>query len=230
MKFPASLPLRRLAASAVVATAAGLLGACTTTYAPMGYAGGYRDTRVTDSSYVVEFSGNGNTSKEAVWNYWIYRCADLTQQKGFAYFSIEPKAGRADAGDADASLRLARHDDADVSEWVELKGAGAGTTYVYVPGGGGTVTTWHSKATILMFKTATEPGARFSLDAKAVTEALKPFIASQGRGGALTAEDIVRKAMTLPASQADIRPPAVPWSGGSGGRVEMKDLDGLLPK
>lgn len=214
-------------------TVTSLLCACTTAYQPRGLTGGYSDTRLTDSSFIVEFSGNGNTSKDAVWNYWIYRCADLTAQKGYAYFTVLPKASAAPPDDLPA-LPLV-HDAADEPEWIELKGGGGGSSagrapiYVYVPGGGGTITTWHSKATVLMFKTSTEPGARYSLRASAVMEALKPFIASQGRRGALTAQEIVKRAMTLPSPVADVRPAAVPWSGASGGRVEMRDLAGLLP-
>lgn len=228
MKLHTRISLRAVGAVAIMAVT-GLLGACTTVYQPKGPTGGYTDTRLTDNSYVVEFSGNGNTSKEAVWNYWVYRCADLTVQKGYAYFAMLPKAGAA-VSDDEADFRFAQND-ANVPEWIELKGGGGGgTTYIYVPGGGGTITTWHSKATILMFKTSTERGAQYSLRASAVMEALKPFIASQGRSGALTTEEIARRAMVFPEPTGQVQPAALPWSGGSGGRVELKDLDGLLPK
>jgi hypothetical protein len=234
MKLHARTSLRTLAALAAVA-AASLLAACTTVYQPKGATGGYTDTRLTDNSYIVEFSGNGNTSKDAVWNYWLYRCADLTVQKGYAYFVALPKAS-ASAPDEQADFRLAQ-DEPDAPEWVELKGGSGGgsggyraPTYIYVPGGGGTITTWHSKATILMFKTSTEPGARYSLRASAVMEALKPFVTSQGRSGTLTSEEIARRAMTFPDPVTEVQPASVPWSGGSGGRVEMRDLGGLLPK
>jgi hypothetical protein len=234
MKLHVRTSLGRGAALAVIALA-GLLGACTTVYQPKGPTGGYTDTRLTDNSYIVEFSGNGNTSKDAVWNYWLYRCADLTVQKGYAYFAVLPKASAA-APDDQPVFRLAQND-TDEPEWIELKGGGGGggggaraPTYIYVPGGGGTITTWHSKATILMFKTSTEPGARYSLRASAVMEALKPFVTSQGRSGTLTSEEIARRAMTLPDPVTEAQPASVPWSGGSGGRVEMKDLGGLLPK
>jgi len=231
------LHIRTTVAALAVFALTGLLSACTTVYQPKGLTGGYTDTRLTDNSYVVEFSGNGNTSKDAVWNYWLYRCADLTVQKGYAYFAVLPKASAAAVPDDPPVFRLAQND-VDEPEWIELKGGGGGgggggaraPTYIYVPGGGGTITTWHSKATILMFKASTEPGARYSLRASAVMEALKPFIASQGRSGTLTSEEIVRRAMTLPDPVTEVQPASVPWSGGSGGRVEMKDLSGLLPK
>ena len=239
MKLHVRTSFRGVAALAAL-TIAGLLCACTTAYQPKGLTGGYSDTRLTDNSYIVEFSGNGNTSKDAVWNYWLYRCADLTVQKGYAYFAMVPKASAA-APDDRPALRLVQNDadpedDAGDSGWIELKGGGGSSggsrapTYVYVPGGGGTVTTWHSKGTILMFKTSTEPGAQYSLRASAVMEALKPVIASQGRGGTLTTQEIVKRAMTLPNPVAEVQPASVPWSGGSGGRVEMKDLNGLLPE
>ena len=235
MKLHVRTSLRTVAALAAIAVA-GLLGACTTVYQPKGATGGYADTRLTDNSYIVEFSGNGNTSKDAVWNYWLYRCADLTVQKGYAYFAVLPKASAAAPDDRQPVFRLAQ-DEADEPEWIELKGGGGGSggarapTYIYVPGGGGgTITTWTSKATILMFKTSSEPGARYSLRASAVMEALKPFVASQGRSPTLTSEEIARRAMTFPDPVTEVQPASVPWSGGSGGRVEMKDLAGLLPK
>lgn len=220
--------IRGLAAAAIAAAALGLLGACSTMYHPAGLTGGYTDTRVTANSYIVEFSGNGYTSKEAVWNFWIYRCADLTQQSGYAYFAIEPKGSAAQVDDAPAVPRFVV-DDGQPPEWIELKGGGGAPTFVYVPGGGGTITTWRGKGTILMFKSATEPGAQYALKASAVMEALKPFMATQGRGNALTPEQLVKVAMAVPEPVAETSPPAVPWSGGSGGRVEMKDLSGLLP-
>lgn len=236
MKLHVRTSLRTVAALATIAVA-GLLGACTTMYQPRGATGGYADTRLTDNSYIVEFSGNGNTSKDAVRNYLLYRCADLVVQKGYTYFALLPKASAAAPSGQQPVFRLARNA-ADEPEWIELRGDegkggsddGRAPTHTYVPGGGDATTTWTSKATILMFKTTTEPGARYSLRASAVMEALKPFIASQGRNPTLNSEEIARRAMTFPDPVTEMQPTSVPWSGGSGGRVEMKDLAGLLPK
>ena len=219
MKPHTRTSLRTVAALAAI-TVAGFLGACTAMYQPRSATGGYTDTRLTDNSYIVEFSGNGNTSKEAVWNYWLYRCADLTVQKGYAYFAVLPKASTAALDDQQPIFRLAQNE-AYESEQTKLKGAG---------GGSGSITTWTSKAAILMFKTSSEPGARYSLRASAVMEALKPFVASPGRSPTLTSEEIARRAMTFPDLVTEAQPASAPWSGSSGGRVEMKDLADLLPR
>jgi hypothetical protein len=36
----------------------------------------------------VSFQGNGLTSQESVQTYWLYRCAGLALEKGFAGFEI----------------------------------------------------------------------------------------------------------------------------------------------
>ncbi|MEZ2299656.1 hypothetical protein [Variovorax sp. RCC_210] len=207
------------------------MAACTTVYQPKGATGGYTDTRITANTYIVEFSGNGNTSKDQVWNYWIYRCADLTQQKGFTYFTVMPKDTAQAPADIGAQPRFAvAAGDAQPLEWTEAKGGGGGGGYVYVPGSVVTITTWTSRATVMMFNDLSEPGARFALRAKAVTEALAPFIASQGRSGAMTVAELAKRAVPLKPNPTDLQPPAVPWSGGNAGRVDMNDLRGLIAK
>lgn len=225
-----SIRVRNFAA-ALAASLCTLLAACTTVYQPLGPTGGYRDTKLSDNRYFVEFSGNGNTSKEAVWNYWIYRCADLTQQKGFAYFTVLPKAKTGARDDEASTLQLAR-DDSGNGDLIELKGGGGGGGggFVYVPSyGGGQITTWRSSATIVMFKSLDEPDAAYSLKASVVVDSLKSFITTQGRERTITSEDLIRRAMaaSIPASNSIS---AVPWSGGAGGRVEMKDLGALIPQ
>ncbi|MBB3181816.1 CC0125/CC1285 family lipoprotein [Variovorax sp. Sphag1AA] len=216
-------------AAVLAASLCTLLAACTTVYQPLGPTGGYRDTKLSDNRYFVEFSGNGNTSREAVWNYWIYRCADLTQQKGFAYFTVLPKAKTGAADDEASTLRMAS-DDSLNRDLVEMKGGGGGGGgFVYIPGGGGQITTWRSSATIVMFKSLDEPEAAYSLKASVVLESLKSFITTQGRERTIASEDLIRRAMaaSIPASNSTS---AVPWSGGAGGHVEMKDLGGLIPQ
>lgn len=65
---------------------AALLSGCTTAYGPHGFTGGYTETKIDDSTYRVVFNGNGQTSRDMVWYYWIYRCAELTTQNGYEFF------------------------------------------------------------------------------------------------------------------------------------------------
>jgi hypothetical protein len=63
----------------VVVAAAVVLASCATPYADQGL--------LADVSR-VKFQGNGYTTRESVQVYWLYRCAELALEKGFAGFEI----------------------------------------------------------------------------------------------------------------------------------------------
>lgn len=65
-----------------------LFYSCSTSYQAAGFTGGYKDILQPNGNYLVEFQGNGYTSKEDVSKYLLRRCAELTIQKGFRYFEI----------------------------------------------------------------------------------------------------------------------------------------------
>jgi hypothetical protein len=67
---------------------AAVLTGCATGYQPYSITGGYKDQQVGPNRYYVEFFGNGNTTRDTVFAYWLYRCAELTQEKGFDYFIV----------------------------------------------------------------------------------------------------------------------------------------------
>ncbi|MBF9263203.1 CC0125/CC1285 family lipoprotein [Paracidovorax cattleyae] len=50
-------------------------------------AGGYIDEKIDETHYRVKFDGNGSTSADRVWNFWLYRCAELTKEKGYTHTS-----------------------------------------------------------------------------------------------------------------------------------------------
>lgn len=212
----------------------GVLMGCTTPYGPKGLAGGYVDTRIADDTYLVEFHGNGKTSGDMVWRYWIYRCAELTQQRGYALFALVPKKTAAvppAGGLALMSFEPGEDDDAPPVPSLFKGGGGGGsggTRSVYVPGyygGGGTITTWHSSATIRMFHSESEAGAADVLRASAVVTILKPYIVSQGRGDAPSREELIQRTLASPLSAAATPSPA---SAQRNEPVQMKDLDGLI--
>lgn len=67
----------------------GMLAGCATPYQPKkGHGFGYSDVQLDNDSVKVSFSGNGDTSKDTVENYALFRCAEVTLQRGFDYFSI----------------------------------------------------------------------------------------------------------------------------------------------
>jgi hypothetical protein len=69
------------------------LASCATKYAPAtgsfwdGHTG-YSEIPFDSTTYQVTFCGNNNTSDEVVNRYALYRCAELTSQRGFDYFVI----------------------------------------------------------------------------------------------------------------------------------------------
>jgi hypothetical protein len=65
-----------------------LFCSCATPYQAADMDGGYSEIRQPYGTYIVEFQGNGYTSKEVVSKYLIRRCAELTVQKGYRYFQI----------------------------------------------------------------------------------------------------------------------------------------------
>jgi hypothetical protein len=61
---------------------------CSTPYQPKGSLGGYSEEKITSNMYKVKFRGNQHTKIETVQNYLLYRCAELTKEKGFNYFTV----------------------------------------------------------------------------------------------------------------------------------------------
>jgi len=161
-----------------LALASALLGlvltACATPYAARGAQGGYSDTRIDDSHYLVTFNGNASTSKDRVYNFWLHRCAELTAQQGFAYFDIQPAKDRAglDGHGGLGHPRLAIRPPASSSGLAMP----ARYTYFYVPPT--TVTTWSSKAVVAMYRTV--PARTSLLSAQRVLELLGPYVKSDG--------------------------------------------------
>jgi hypothetical protein len=65
-----------------------LLAGCMTAYQPRGMTGGYEEQKLDEDMYRVSFYGNGNTPRAAVLKYFLYRCAELTLERGFQYFEL----------------------------------------------------------------------------------------------------------------------------------------------
>lgn len=154
---------------------AGSLVACATPYGPKGLMGGFEDKQLSDNAYEVRFNGNGKTSGDMVWNYWIYRCAELTLAKGYTTFGLRvQRKGAALEGE---------------SPYRQTKGSG----YYYVPGGTYTVTTWNASAVVVMFR---EPLPRepHLLRARTIVERLKPYVESAGASPAPRREELINAA------------------------------------
>lgn len=61
---------------------------CATSYQPDGLAGGYEELRLGENLYSVTFSGNGYTRKKRAVDFCLLRCAEITKENEFKYFTI----------------------------------------------------------------------------------------------------------------------------------------------
>jgi len=68
-----------------------LMIGCATSYQKKGISGGYSDAQIDENSYRVTFVGNGYSSKDQVENMLLYRSAELTNEKGYDWFSVNER-------------------------------------------------------------------------------------------------------------------------------------------
>jgi hypothetical protein len=191
------LPVKYMLRLLVVLSLLSLAG-CVTPYAASGWTGGYQDQQISANSYRVTFTGNGNTSKDMVWNYWIYRCAQLTQQKGFEIMVLVPDEKKKTSSiDPEGRWQPAVSYGNDDFHMVKTHHGGGGyvTHYTYVPGGA--VTSYHSSGIIVMFHESDTYNSAMALRAQPVLDALKPYVDSAGKTVAPTRADILKNAMVI---------------------------------
>ena len=150
---------------------------CTTAYGPANFTGGYKERKLDENSYIVSFFGNGNTSEQQVWNYWIYRCAELTLQNGYELFALIPSDKHALLNDPDKDklVEFAMYDD-QLTDGHPSKVTPV--QYYYY-----SVTTYSSKAIVNMYKVPVpaEVSMDILLDAKTIIEVLKPYVDSKAK-------------------------------------------------
>jgi hypothetical protein len=60
-----------------------------TSYKPAGFGGGYSDLMIAPDTAHVRFQGSDMSSSQRVGELLLKRCADVTLQHGFRYFSAE---------------------------------------------------------------------------------------------------------------------------------------------
>lgn len=81
--------MRAILISFIIFLALSLVSGCATPYKKSGFKGGYKDIQLDDNLFNVSFRGNGYTSAQKTKTYFLYRCAELTLEKGYRYFVIE---------------------------------------------------------------------------------------------------------------------------------------------
>lgn len=146
---------------------------CATAYQKSGLTGGYTDKRLSDSTYYVDFAGNGYASGERVHMFFLYRCAELTIEKGFDYLLVEsgPPPKAALEGPAAASHAM-WHSDDDVG--------GMQPVYYYTY----TITTYNARGTVHMYHAPLTYELAWAIDARKLKEALQPYMDSNGQARA----------------------------------------------
>lgn len=174
--------MKRLFETAAWLLVISMLASCATTYQKRGLGGGYSETRIDDNRYAVYFDGNGYASKDRVWYFWIYRCAQLTLEKGYTYFSLAPvqsstaKPTSFDTDESGHAYPAVLIGDAH-GHIIDVHSGGGGHAggFVYIPGGGGTIVSWHSKAIVTMYGDNV-PQRMFVVRAQSILDMLGEYI------------------------------------------------------
>ena len=186
--------LRRIATGAALALTV-WLSSCATPYAPQNLTGGYSDTKVDENHYRVKFAGNGHASSERVWNFWFYRCAELTREKGSTHFTVlRPGQTLSELREPPRRLAIYRPDTA--GGMINTKGGGGGVIVVPQFYGGQRITTWSSDAVVSMHRTPL-PEYIVMIDAQTVLDQLAPYIKSDGRTTPVPRAELYQRAATM---------------------------------
>jgi hypothetical protein len=152
-----------------------ILAGCATPYQSFGFGGGYKDTRIDDETYRVQFSGNGYATRDRVHKFFMYRCAELTKQAGFQYFMIVPASTVGDNGSRASVVRSSGFDHS------QMRKVHSVPIFIY-SGGGGVSRSWTDTATIRMFNDDSVFRAQtVGWDAVEILDQLGPFVRSNGK-------------------------------------------------
>jgi len=206
--------------SAAVLLLAGCLGP--TPYQVRQSNGGFGERAAGTDRWFVEFYGNGNTSRDTVLAYWMYRCAELTVEKGYDYFILlEGEAPAISAVEIEYRQALREETQQDVPI-VRVKGGGF--TYIPIYSPGVARTTWTARGTIQMFKGSPGPDER-AMVAKTLIDKLGPAVRQATQAGT----NVVLPADLRPA-QAGAQMGAPEQAGSADSGVSLDDLKELLPK
>lgn len=156
----------------ILATVATLTACASSHYTKNSLFGGYTDYKFDESHYLVSYQGNANTPKERVSNFWIYRCAELTKENGFSYFSVEEKWSNEKTSfnynQSNQDYHLAENN-------FFIKASTAASPMVFVP-----ITKWHSRARIAMFNNPVPASVPFVYRAQSILDDLDEYIKSHG--------------------------------------------------
>lgn len=192
-----------------------LLAACVTAYQPLGATGGYKDEKLAEDTYRVSFFGNGNTPRPVVLKYFLYRCAELTVERGYEYFEIY-NAKR-------MPPRRSLRDD----PFLKVRTPAPVPTFTYLPGP--TITRWSATGVIRMYPKDIMSNASELFAAREVLGLLGAEVRSGNPSSHIPAR-LRRIEGEFPAAPADAARPSPASPPATGGPVHLDDLKDLMPK
>ncbi len=146
------------------------IAGCATTYHPVSFTGGYFNQQIESDVIRIGFSGNGYTSGIDVEDYIVFRCAEVTNQLGYQYFTYLDVRDYTSSSQHSTPLRTKTSGSATVSGNT-IYGSATSTT---TGGQNYTITKPAGTVTIKLFKT--KPQGLNVRDANQVIRYLSPKI------------------------------------------------------
>jgi hypothetical protein len=162
-----------------------------TPYAPQVNGYGHWERHITPNVSFVAFAGNPRTTGDMVWNYWMYRAAELTVERGYTAFAVR-RDPPPSSWLGSPSMRHAVHgietDTANSDEGFRMVPTKGASVPIYVPiytvAPSTTVKVYSMKNYVLMLKKPYPVEAGLVLEASKVMERLKPYVTTAGKESA----------------------------------------------
>ncbi len=205
-----------------------MLAGCATGYGPQGYTGGYTDQRIEDDIYRIKFAGNGLTSKEMVRQYWLYRCAELTRQKGYTHFLLlkageavpDPVPQTSSAPGASPGYQNTSAGEGD-DPLSRLTPAATRSAPIYITVPGAPVVRYSYEGTVKMVNNLAAYPGRSLLKADVILKMIGPYIQTAGKTRGPSEQELLKAAVVIV--------PGTPVAAAVRSRVTLDDLKYLLP-
>ena len=186
--------------------------------------GGYGELQVGETQYYVYFADSGYSGVDRDRAFWLYRCAELTVEKGFRLMFLKPDDGTSPRGEipyasagAGARPSFAVWNPEARAEVLRVGGAPPLPPLflfppVYPPS---PVTPYKFGGTMWMYRQSLPEEITYALDARKVMERLAPYVESDGRGAYPDIQGIsidalvAHETVTLSLELSQVQQPAV---------------------
>jgi hypothetical protein len=178
-----------------------LIAGCATPYKSKAPGEGNFEVKITDDTYVVPFKGNHYTSAETVWNYWIYRCAELTKEKGYKAFSYDLPA--AITSENETTLKFAFYSPIQTAEKIQVKNKNQMPydPYFSSPSLRPEYKSYKTTGRVQMFSPPYSQQNQPLIDAEKILDTLREFVKSSGRSGAPSRTELLKNTVIEPSQK-----------------------------